>query len=338
MTNKNKKNGRSYKILRDYVKNVSEQTATQLDLAIGEAIGQSEKTIQNISAGRRQFKWGEAKKAAEEFSLYVSEERDKRMLYPLIRNFLCEYGLHDPNAEVSEDDIDSYVTDLLGIQDNSTLDTTVTQTRYNSLPELLFTGTIIRTELKNRIGSAIKDQKIIFLSGLTGTGKSFIAKTVAQEYFDKKNDDYKLAIWCSCEDGTTTVNDIIGNVLVACGVKNTGNMTKDDKFKVTEDYMEQCKGILVIDGFERISTRGNDAMEVIRFITEKVPKNWIIIVTCSNRLSLYRKSIKVANRFREVKVEKLSYEDWVELSNVRAESMGDIKEAKEAFPDLDKWC
>ena len=181
MTNKNKKNGRSYKILRDYVKNVSEQTATQLDLAIGEAIGQSEKTIQNISAGRRQFKWGEAKKAAEEFSLYVSEERDKRMLYPLIRNFLCEYGLHDPNAEVSEDDIDSYVTDLLGIQDNSTLDTTVTQTRYNSLPELLFTGTIIRTELKNRIGSAIKDQKIIFLSGLTGTGKSFIAKTVAQE-------------------------------------------------------------------------------------------------------------------------------------------------------------
>lgn len=337
MTNKNKKNGRSYKILRDYVKNVSEQTATQLDLAIGEAIGQSEKTIQNISAGRRQFKWGEAKKAAEEFSLYVSEERDKRMLYPLIRNFLCEYGLHDPNAEVSEDDIDSYVTDLLGIQDNSTLDTTVTQTRYNSLPELLFTGTIIRTELKNRIGSAIKDQKIIFLSGLTGTGKTFIAKTVAQEYFDKKNDDYKLAIWCSCEDGTTTVNDIIGNVLVACGVKNTGNMTKDDKFKVTEDYMEQCKGILVIDGFERISTRGNDAMEVIRFITEKVPKNWIIIVTCSNRLSLYRKSIKVANRFREVKVEKLSYEDWVELSNVRAESMGDIKEAKEAFPDLDKF-
>ena len=337
MTNKNKKNGRSYKILRDYVKNVSGQTATQLDLAIGEAIGQSEKTIQNISAGRRQFKWGEAKKAAEEFSLHVSEESDKRVLYPLIKNFLCDYGFHDPNAEVSENDIDSYVTDLLGIQDNSTLDTIVTQTRYNSLPELLFTGTIIRTELKKRIGSAIKDQKIIFLSGLTGTGKSFIAKTVAQEYFDKKNDDYKLAIWNSCEDGTTTVNDIVGNILVACGVKNTGNMTKDDKFKITEDYMEQCKGILVIDGFEWISTRGNDAMEVIRFITEKVPKNWIIIVTCSNRLSLYRKSIKVANRFREVKVEKLSYEDWVELSNVRAESMGDIKEAKEAFPDLDKF-
>lgn len=337
MTNKNKKNGKSYKILRDYVKNVSGQTATQLDLAIGEAIGQSEKTIQNISAGRRQFKWGEAKKAAEEFSLHVSEESDKRVLYPLIKNFLCDYGFHDPNAEVSENDIDSYVTDLLGIQDNSTLDTIVTQTRYNSLPELLFTGTIIRTELKKRIGSAIKDQKIIFLSGLTGTGKSFIAKTVAQEYFDKKNDDYKLAIWNSCEDGTTTVNDIVGNILVACGVKNTGNMTKDDKFKITEDYMEQCKGILVIDGFEWISTRGNDAMEVIRFITEKVPKNWIIIVTCSNRLSLYRKSIKVANRFREVKVEKLSYEDWVELSNVRAESMGDIKEAKEAFPDLDKF-
>lgn len=331
------KNTRSYKILRDYVKHVSGQTATELDLAIGEAIGQSDKTIQNISSGKRTFKWGEAKKAAEEFVLNAGEAGDKRVLYSLITDFLCNYGLSDPDAEVSEDDIHFYVAALLEIQNQIELEPTITQPRYNSLPELLFTGTIIRTELKEKIETAIKEQKIIFLSGITGTGKSFIAKTVAQEVFDNNIDEYKFAIWNECEGGKTTVNEIVANILVACGVKNTGNMTKDDKFKTAEDYMKQCKGILVIDGFEWVSNKGNDTEEVIHFITEKVPKNWITIVTCSKRLSLYRRAIKVVNRFREIKVEKLSFEEWVELSNTRANSLGDIKEAKEAFPNLDKF-
>lgn len=327
----------SYKILRDYVKHVSGQTATDLDLAIGEAIGQSDKTIQNISSGKRTFKWREAKKAAEEFVINAGEVGDKKVLYSLITNFLCDYGLPDPDAEVSGDDIDTYVASLLDIQNQSELETAITQPRYNNLPELLFTGTIIRTELKQKIENAIAEQKIFFLSGITGTGKSFIAKTIAQEFFDNNLDEYEIAIWSGCEDEKASVNDIVANILMACGVKNTGNMTKDDKFKTAEDYMKQCKGILVIDGFECVSTRGNNTEEVIRFITERVPKNWIIIVTCTKRLNLYRKAIKVTNRFREIKVEKLSFEEWVELSNTRAESLGDIKEAKEAFPNLDRF-
>lgn len=331
------KNAISYKILRDYVKHVSGQTATDLDIAIGEAIGQSEKTIQNISSGKRTFKWGEAKKAADEFVINAGEAGDKKVLYSLITNFLCAYGFSDPDAEVSEDDINTYVASILDIQNQSELETAIDQPRYNNLPELLFTGAIIRTELKQKIENAIAEQKIVFLSGITGTGKSFIAKTIAQEFFDNNLDEYELAIWSGCGDEKASINDIMSNILMACGVKNTGNMTKDDKFKTAEDYMKKCKGILVIDEFECVPIRGNNAEEVIHFITERVPKNWIVIVTCTKRLNLYRKAIKVTNRFREIKVEKLSFEEWVELSNTRAESLGDIKEAKEAFPNLDRF-
>lgn len=339
MTKKEKytKNALSYKILRDYVKHVSGQTATQLDLAIGEAIDHSDKTIQNISSGKRTFKWGEAKKVAEEFVINAGEAGDRAVLCSLITNFLCDYGLSDPDVEVSRDDIDTYVASLLDIQTQCELETAITQPRYNSLPELLFTGTIIRMKLKQKIENAIAEQKIIFLSGITGTGKSFIAKTVAQEFFDNDLYEYELAIWYGCEKGKACINDIVANILMACGVKNTGNMTKDDKFKNAEDFMKQCKGILVIDGLECVSTRGNDIEEVIRFITEKVPKNWITIVTCTQRLNLYRKAVKVTNRLREIKVEKLSFEEWVKLSNTRAEALEDIKEAKEAFPNLDRF-
>ena len=60
-------------------------------------------------------------------------------------------------------------------------------------------------------------------------------------------------------------------------------------------------------------------------------------MTCSERLSFYREKISVSNRFREIKVEKLSLDEWVELSKIREESLEDVKEAKEAFPDLDSF-
>lgn len=333
-------NAKSYKILRDYVKNVSGQTATQLDGAIGEAIGQSEKTIQNISSGKRAFRWGEAKRAAEEFVLNVNEDCDKKVLYSLIRDFLHDYGLSDSNAEVTEEDIDSYIVDLLNIEshDDSGEDIFCVQSRYNNLPELLFTGTIIRNELHNQIKKAISEQKIIFLSGITGTGKSFISKAIAQELFEGDNNNkYMLAIWSDCETGTASLNDIIIDILCACGVKYTGNMTKEEKYKASEEYMRMFKGILVIDAFEKISTRGNDVEELFQFITEKIPNNWVVIITCNKRLSLYRKYIRTTSRFSELRVEKLSYEEWVELSKAKADSLGDVKEAKEAFPYLDKY-
>lgn len=337
MNNNKLKCAKSYKILRDYVKNISGQTATDIDGAIADAIGQSEKTIQNISCGKRVFKWREAKKAAEEFVLYVSEESEKRVLSSMLKSFLYDCSMSDPDAEVAEEAIDLFINNLLEINDCAEIEPSVQNIRYSNLPELLFSGTIIRTELQTKIENALKEQKIVFLSGITGTGKSFIAKTVAQDAFNNIGNKYELAIWNECEVGKATVNDIVSNILVACGVKNTGNMTKDEKFKAAEDYMLQHKGILVIDGFEWISLSGNDIEEVFQFITEKVPNNWIAIITCSQRLNLYRKNIKATNRFSEIKVEKLSFEDWVELSNARADSLDDIKEAKELFSNLDEF-
>ena len=332
----NMKNIITYKTLRDYVKNVTNLTATVIEGEIATAIDTSGKTVQNVSSGKRSFKWSEAKKAAECIVSICNKKADKLILRQLLFDFLFSYGRSDEDAEVTENDIHSIVNSLLDIDEAAENGKSVVQARYNNLPELQFTGTIIRTDLRNKIQSAIKDSKIIFLSGITGTGKSFIAKTIAQELFNNSSENVSFAIWNECTDGTT-FNDIIINILSAFGVKNTGNMTKDEKSDSAEKYLRNQKGILIIDGFENISSRDSEKENVIRFITEKVPKSCIVILTCSERLSFYRKKISVSNRFREIKVEKLSRNEWVELSKIREESLEDVKEAKEAFPDLDRF-
>lgn len=333
----NMKNIVTYKTLRDYVKNVTNQTATVIEGQIADAIDTSDKTVQNVSAGKRSFKWGEAKKTAECIVSICNENADKLILRQLLFDFLFSYGSSDKDAEITEDNIHSIVNSLLDIDEVAKNEKSVVEARYNNLPELQYTGTIIRTDLRNKIQSAIKDSKIIFLSGITGTGKSFIAKTIAQELFNDSSENVSFAIWNECTDGGTTFNDIVINILSAFGVKNTGNMTKDKKSDSAEKYLKNQKGILIIDGFENISSRNNEKENVIRFITEKVPKSCIVILTCSERLSFYREKISVSNRFREIKVEKLSLNEWIELSKIREESLEDVKEAKEAFPDLDSF-
>ncbi|MCI9420590.1 MAG: ATP-binding protein [Eubacterium sp.] len=327
----------TYKTLRDYVKNITNTNVTVIEGQIADVIDTSVQTVQNVSSGKRSFKWSEAKRIAECFVTICEKKADKLVLRRLLFDFLFSYGCSDEDAEVTENDIHNIVNTLLDIDVVAEDGKSVIEKRYNNLPELQFTGTIIRTDLRNKIQTAIKDSKIIFLSGITGTGKSFIAKTIAQELFDSSSDNISYAIWNECKDGNTTFNDIVINILSAFGVKNTGNMTPDKKSDAAEKYLKNQKGILVIDGFENISSRNGDKENIIQFITEKVPNSCSVILTCSERLSFYRKKIRVSNRFREFKVEKLSLDEWIELSKIREESLNDVKEAKGAFPDLDNF-
>lgn len=61
----NKKKAIAYKSLRDFVKNIADINATDLDAEVGEAIDKSEKTTQNISRGKRSFTWEEAVSVAK---------------------------------------------------------------------------------------------------------------------------------------------------------------------------------------------------------------------------------------------------------------------------------
>lgn len=327
---------RPYKVLRDYVKSVGMISYGQLDKMVGEAINFTDKTVQNIPLGKHFIKWSEAKKIARCYVELCKDNADQQVLRSLVEKFLLACSQIDTEADVPAAKVTEVITELLGEDEVSSGSSQPIKHRFSNLPELQSNGSIIRTELQNRIHKAILDSKIIFLSGITGTGKSFIANTIAHEYYNKYPDAYPIAIWHLCKKDSSSFSEIITTILLACGIPNTGNMARSQKEECAEQQLKKQKAIIVIDSFECLSDLG-DKEDLIRFITEKIPAECIVILNSNERLSTYRKSIKFASRFREIKVENLTYPEWCKLSAIRAESQEDIREARDGFPELDRY-
>ena len=86
---------KSYKALRDFVKNIADKSATELDADVGEAIAKSEKTTQNISCGKRIFKREEAISVAGrlvDLAKVHVDQNSSVALEALTRSFLTSYG------------------------------------------------------------------------------------------------------------------------------------------------------------------------------------------------------------------------------------------------------
>ena len=328
---------RPYKVLRDYVKNVGMFSSAEVDRKVAEAIHFTEKTVQNIYGGKRSLKWSEAKKIAGCFVELCEDNADQQVLRSMVEKFLLACALCDVEAEVTSAKVNDVVNELLGQADASSGASQTTKHRFSNLPEMQISGKIIRSNLQQRIYGAIDDSKIVFLSGITGTGKTFIAQNIAKAYLSQYPEEYSVAIWYQCKTDTDSFNELITTILSAYGVTNAGNLAQAQKVEDAERYLKKQKAIIIIDSFDSLNDT-NGKGELIRFITEKVPPDCIMMITCNERLSAYRKSIKFNNRIKEVKVENLTYEDWCVLSEICADFQADIKEAKDRYGEvLDRY-
>lgn len=335
-----KQQAKSYKALRDFVKNITDINATDLDAEVGQAISRSEKTTQNIGGGKRAFSWEEAIDAADilvklaKTKLDQDDQNSLVALEALTRNFLTSFG-PSVNGELLQKSIDEALSKWFDTQKKEGPESQPAAAHYNNLPEFLFSGTLIRKNLQRQVLLAIQNHKIVYLSGIMGTGKSFVAMSIAQELLKERPDEFSYAIWIKCRESHSVVNDITGSFLTAFGIKNIGTMDVSDKNSLVEKFLQQKKGIVIFDGLEAVSEKGMRE-DLLRFITEKVPNNWVVFITCSTRFGAYGKGIPAANRIQEIKVKDFTYEEWQVLSKSIESSRSDVKEAKEAFPDLDR--
>lgn len=328
---------KSYKALRDFVKNIADKSATELDADVGEAIAKSEKTTQNISCGKRIFTWEEAISVAGRLVDLAKEYVDQNSsvaLEALTRSFLTSYG-PSVGGVVLQKSIDDILGTWFDVSQKKNSEAQKVVARYNNLPEFLCTSSVIRKKLQQQIMLAINNHKIVYLSGIMGAGKSFLSVSTAQKLFDERPNDFQCAIWIKCGESRNAVNEIIGSFLMAFGIKNIGNMTSLEKYGLAEEYLQHQKGILILDSLEAVAET-DVKEELLQFITEKVPSSWAVFMTCNTRFGAYRKSIHAANRIQEIKVEDFTYEEWQVLSKNIENSRSDVKEAKESFPDLDQ--
>ena len=334
---KQSKRSKHYKVLRDYVKNSLEITSTEIEEKVADAISMSEKTIQNICSGLRDFKWNEAKKVARFFFELCKDNKDvdisvlKRLLY----DFLLHSAITDAEADIDQKTVLALMESITGspyVDDEEKINK-VNRHSYSNLPKPVFSGSIIREKKINDIISLIKNGKIIFLSGFPGTGKTFVANAVAHKLYDA---DECVAIWISCSSGNVSYNAIISIILATYNLQNAGNLSREEKEQYAQKCLSEGKSIIVIDGFENVEGK-NEKEKIFAFLSKNSSENTIILITCNQRISFYRDIIERPYLFCEVPVENFTLDEWKRLSKSYSESRSDICEAKKIIPDLDEY-
>lgn len=333
----NKNISKEYKTLRDYVKNVTNKTSTTIDGDIADVLEVSEKTIQNVSAGTRNFKWGEAKKVARYFLDSAKDCSDVVVLRNLVKSFLNICASIDEDADVSSEAINILLTEY--IKDNETAEKGLMEStsgnRYSNLPDYHYGNSIIRKSLLSQITNTINDQKVVFLSGFSGTGKTFIANAVAHSYFEPSSDEYQVAIWNDCISDSMSFNKLISNILMAFNMKNSGNLSASEKEEYALRALSKTRSIIVIDGFEAIDEE-NDKQNILSFLSKKASKN-IVIITCNKRINQYKDIIVSSHLFGEISMEGFALDEWKKLSGAYCKSRSDIAEAIKYFPRLEDY-
>lgn len=284
---KDKKKSKSYKALRDYVKNELDLSATTLEQDLSKELGMSVKSIQSVGRDKRDFKWSEAKTAALFFiKKCKGKTADVVVLRSLVYNFLITYGTIDQDAEITEAYINSLLDQEIGQLHPVSSQTPSNDYRFSNLPQLRHNEQIIRRQLYDFAQKGISNHKIIFFSGFPGTGKSFIANKIAREYYNNSSNNYKVAIWNDCRNGNISFNDFIVTILSSFKQENTGNLSMNEKIVIATQLLLSTKTLIVVDGFECLCS-DKEKEEVLSFLSEKTSEDTLVIITCSERLSVF---------------------------------------------------
>ena len=323
-----------YRTLRDYVKNVLGNTSTVIEGEIAERLNLSDKTIQLVCAGKRCFSWSEAKKVADYFIEKTKDSAEPTVFHSLLFAFL--------KACCNDDEItDDIIRKLIDKDYIVSIDNDKIVYHYSNLPETHNGGSIIRSSIVNQISSSIQKNDIVFLSGFTGTGKSYVANHVAHEQYEKCTALNKVAIWNDCSSGNMSLNSLISNILSAFDLKNSGNLSREEKEKYAKKFLADNNAIIVVDEFEHIEDE-NEKKEIIAFLEDIVSDKTIILITCKERLNYYRDMIERSHLFDEIRIDKFNPEEWRKLAKIYIDSRDDISTVVKELPtlvdDIYKMC
>lgn len=332
-----------YKRLRGYIKEVADVSATYIDGFVADAIEKNEKTIQAITSDYRIFHWGEAKNCAKYF---INQYKDKLdcnsvILRRLLKNFLMASANSDSIAGADEELVDRFLNEHFGVEEMYTSnERSASVQRYSNLPNSRGTGSIIRSDVLIDIDTGIKQGKIVFLEGFTGVGKSYIASYFAKDCFDNYSDTYRGIVWNEDKEGILSLNTIVSNILSVFQHDSIGSMTTAEKVSAALRHLNTIPSILVIDNFESIDAIEKDS--IIEFLLEKLTTNTAVIITCKNKMDSYVKISQHRERFFEVRLDNLTYAQWLILSKELIASFPDIRDAvkctTELIPFVYKLC
>lgn len=333
----------SYRTLRNYVAEFLGKTVKDITGDIVNAFEQAdiklgEKSLERIGRGERGFSWVEAKTVVmvliEECK--AAEEIDRTVFKRMLSNFLLSCARADKNSEADEDTIDKFLSPYFESEPEEDNGENHPAEGYSNIPQWAHGNMVIRSRYLAEIKKGAAEEQILFLSGFPGTGKSFIAGAAAASYLRDPANDCRYAIWCSSTSKSSlTFNDVLTNILNAFHYSNAANLSNNEKVKYAVNCLSREKAVIVIDGFETICA--SEQREILELLVNSAPRDDLVIVTSDTRFSSFKGMRQHTGHFREITVNKFTYNEWEKLATKLGESQNDILTAMTSWPELTRY-
>lgn len=309
--------------LRNFAKSFLNLKLENVDEEFGDVIDRSNSTIESVAGGTRQLSTDEARKIAERLFCLTKEKNCSKHIFEILNKLLRDF--------LSYYESESYLTKIFDeekIEEDST-SKSATKYHYSNLPSC-GDKKVIREYLLDEIKEKIEKNAIVFMSGIPGTGKSFIANVVAHKYYGC--DEYSVAIWIECQNRNLIFDDFIMSILSAFDVENACTLSSDEKVKCAQIYLLHNKAIIVIDNIDSV-TNVLEQTKIFSFFSEKISNDTIVIITSKLKINGYKNIINTY-RFLEVQIGEFKLPEWRQLFDIYSQSRDDIRNAEKLLPDL----
>ena len=280
------------------------------------------KTIINRINDYKYFSDKEADAVAEYFGGKLKEYDELNVLRPCLESFLLAH------CSLNKSDVKNRVNAILGEELYETVPVGRKIGIKCNIPKINDNSSIALKRVELKIDDAIERKHCIFLSGLYGSGKKFIAKYIGWKYYKK---GYIPAIWIDCKEDTVSYSGFLKKMLRSFGIEDVGNLSEADMaLDLSQKYLVS-RFILIIRSFDYIKEE-TDKRKIIAFLVGRINTDNIILLTSDKKMDTY---LLNNQRFEEIPVPDYEIEDWKNMSKTFNDEAA--CKAREKFPDIDDF-
>ena len=338
MNNDNIEKGISYHILRNFVVALLQ---TQIKIIEGGKEDSISKTVEldkdsldNRRKGKQSFTPKQAEKIANFLLKKVKEQpienkNEKIAIFKQILKYFLQ--IHDVRKktinEILSDEIfnsDDFSSMEIPEEENQTFEKT-----YSNLDEL-DPNKFVLNDIKNKITKIIDRTNYVFFYGDHGSGKNFIATTIAQEYLSDEA-GFKFAFHLTGSKDNTFFK-FLKTILSGFNIKLNSTDERDLENE-THKCLQNNKSIIYLEGFNYIESI-EEQEKIVNFLTKKLTRtiDHIVIITSNEKKDSY-KFLQHVNKFEEVEMRAFEDDELRKLAETYKNER--LQKTRERYKELD---
>ena len=338
-----------YKVIRGYIHVVTKQNYSDIDGYVADALELGEKTVRNIVNGKRPLKDKEDFLIANAVinNYYNNKRCNKERLKELVADFLQASNPYADSAEINKQICEitgeRYYECAVRPYGDSSYDEPESKAEassrenikiYSNVPNSKTCTTIVRTASLSDICRAIDEGEIVYLDGMIGMGKKYVASSYILKCKNDGQNKYTGYIWNQKRTNESfTFDDLIRNILVTFNKNMVTNLNTDEKEKEAILELKKHRSLIVIEDFHAINPVEQN--KILGFLLNEFESEDISVILISNqRLDSLKNVYSRYAKMHEVRIKQMSTEENLMYCEIIAQNKETVQKAKLIYDDI----